>query len=290
MIELRTPAEIEAMKPAGRFVAETLATLRDETKVGTNLLAIDRRAHDLIRRAGAESCYIDYHPSFGAQPVRQGHLHLRQRRRAARPPLRLRAARRRPRLARLRGVDRRLGRRLGRLVRRRHRRATRTSRSSTRPSGRWMPRSPPPSSATASATSRTRSPQIAHADGYSINTDFGGHGVGRVMHGDPHVPNDGKAGRGYPLRAGLVVALEPWFLRDHRRAHHRSGRLDAAQRRRLARRALRAHRRDHRRRPDRADGAELTGRNGYAPMPGAISGLSRDSTIVTGTVTIPSAK
>jgi methionyl aminopeptidase len=26
------------------------------------------------------------------------------------------------------------------------------------------------------------------------------------------VPNDGKAGRGYPLRDGLVLALEPWFL------------------------------------------------------------------------------
>ena len=52
MIELRTPAEIDAMRPAGRFVAEVLATLRDETKVGTNLLAIDRRAHELIRRAG----------------------------------------------------------------------------------------------------------------------------------------------------------------------------------------------------------------------------------------------
>lgn len=68
MIELRTPAEIDEMRAAGRFVAETLATLRDETKVGTNLLAIDRRAHDMIRRAGAESCYIDYHPSFGASP------------------------------------------------------------------------------------------------------------------------------------------------------------------------------------------------------------------------------
>ena len=66
MIELRTPAEIEAMKPAGRFVAEVLATLRDETRVGTNLLDIDRRAHEMIRKAGAESCYIDYHPSFGA--------------------------------------------------------------------------------------------------------------------------------------------------------------------------------------------------------------------------------
>jgi methionyl aminopeptidase len=54
MIELRTPAEIEAMRPAGRFVGDVLATLRDETVVGTNLLAIDRRAHDMIRQAGAE--------------------------------------------------------------------------------------------------------------------------------------------------------------------------------------------------------------------------------------------
>ena len=68
MIELRTPAEIEQMRPAGRFVAEVLTTLRAETKVGTNLLALDRHAHDLIRAAGAESCYLDYHPSFGASP------------------------------------------------------------------------------------------------------------------------------------------------------------------------------------------------------------------------------
>ena len=63
-----TPAEIDAMRPAGRFVAEVLATLRAETKVGTNLLQLDRRAHEMIRSAGAESCYIDYHPSFGATP------------------------------------------------------------------------------------------------------------------------------------------------------------------------------------------------------------------------------
>jgi methionyl aminopeptidase len=53
---------------------------------------------------------------------------------------------------------------------------------------------------------------VARADGLSINTDFGGHGVGRTMHGDPHVPNDGRPGRGYPLRPGLVIAIEPWFL------------------------------------------------------------------------------
>jgi len=53
---------------------------------------------------------------------------------------------------------------------------------------------------------------VAHAEGYSINTQFGGHGVGRTMHGDPHISNDGRAGRGYPLRPGLVIAIEPWFL------------------------------------------------------------------------------
>ena len=68
MIELRTPSELQQMLPAGRFVASVLATLRDEVAVGTNLLEIDARAHDLIRQAGAESCYIDYHPSFGASP------------------------------------------------------------------------------------------------------------------------------------------------------------------------------------------------------------------------------
>ena len=54
---------------------------------------------------------------------------------------------------------------------------------------------------------------VAREYGYPINLEFGGHGVGRVMHGDPHVPNDGKAHHGYKLRPGLVIAIEPWFLK-----------------------------------------------------------------------------
>ena len=68
MIELRTPAEIEEMSAAGAFVASVLEETSAATAVGVNLLTIDTLAHDLIRRAGAESCYIDYHPSFGASP------------------------------------------------------------------------------------------------------------------------------------------------------------------------------------------------------------------------------
>ncbi|MRH29558.1 type I methionyl aminopeptidase [Microbacterium sp. SYP-A9085] len=211
MIELRTPAEIEAMRPAGRFVAEALATLRDETRVGTNLLAIDRRAHEMIRRAGAQSCYIDYHPSFGASPfgkvictsVNDAVLH---------------------------GLPHDYVLRDGDLV----------SLDFAVSIDGWVadsavsfvvgtPRDEDLAlidttqraldAAIAAATTDNRIGDIsaaigdiARADGYSINTDFGGHGVGHIMHGDPHVANDGRPGRGYPLREGLVIAIEPWFL------------------------------------------------------------------------------
>lgn len=211
MIELRTPAEIDAMRPAGRFVAEVLATLRDETKVGTNLLHLDRRAHDMIRAAGAESCYIDYHPSFGASPF--GKVLCTSINDAV-----------------LHGLPHDYVLRDGDLV----------SLDFAASVDGWVadsavsfvvgtPRDEDLAlidttqrALTAAIDAATVGRKIgdisaavaavAHGDGYSINTDFGGHGVGRTMHGDPHVPNDGKAGRGYPLRDGLVVALEPWFL------------------------------------------------------------------------------
>ena len=53
---------------------------------------------------------------------------------------------------------------------------------------------------------------VGRAVGYGICTDFGGHGVGRLMHEAPSVPNEGRAGRGLRLGPGLVVAIEPWFL------------------------------------------------------------------------------
>src|ERR671915_507415 len=68
MIELRTPAQIEQMRPAGEFVASVITTLAEKADVGVNLLELDELAHKMIRDRGAESCYIDYHPSFGGSP------------------------------------------------------------------------------------------------------------------------------------------------------------------------------------------------------------------------------
>lgn len=55
---------------------------------------------------------------------------------------------------------------------------------------------------------------VLSAAGYPVNTEFGGHGVGSSMHQDPHVSNMGRAGRGYRLRPGQLLALEPWVMAD----------------------------------------------------------------------------
>jgi len=68
MIEVLSPRQLEAARPAGRFVGTTLAELRRRTEPGTNLLDIDRWAAELIARCGAVSCYADYAPSFGRGP------------------------------------------------------------------------------------------------------------------------------------------------------------------------------------------------------------------------------
>ena len=67
-IELLNPTQIDDMRPAGRFVADVLTTLVESAEVGTDLLELDALAHRMIKERGAESCYIDYAPSFGRGP------------------------------------------------------------------------------------------------------------------------------------------------------------------------------------------------------------------------------
>lgn len=50
---------------------------------------------------------------------------------------------------------------------------------------------------------------LARKEGCSVVREYGGHGIGRVMHADPHVPHVGTAGTGMRLRAGMVFTVEP---------------------------------------------------------------------------------
>jgi len=52
----------------------------------------------------------------------------------------------------------------------------------------------------------------AESRGYYLTREYTGHGVGKQMHEGPQVPNYGKPGSGMPLKAGMTIAIEPMVL------------------------------------------------------------------------------
>jgi methionyl aminopeptidase len=50
------------------------------------------------------------------------------------------------------------------------------------------------------------------SQGFHVTREYTGHGVGKQMHEGPQVPNYGKPGSGLPLKAGMTVAIEPMVL------------------------------------------------------------------------------
>lgn len=218
MIELRTPAELERMRVAGQFVASVLEATSAAADVGVNLLDLDAIAHDMIRARGAESCYIDYHPSFGGSPF--GKVICTSVNDAALHGL--------PHDYRLRdgdvlsldfaasvdgwvsdsaitiivGTGRPEDERLIAVTRE----ALDAGIAAAVPGNRMGD----VSAAIGDVARRAR---------LQVNLDFGGHSVGREMHGDLHVPNDGKPRRGFPLQPGLVFAIEPWFMLGTRKIY-----------------------------------------------------------------------
>src|SRR5690349_12315699 len=68
MIEILNSTEVARARETGALVADILQTLKSRSTVGTNLLDLDRWAQAMIAEAGAQSCYVDYEPSFGRGP------------------------------------------------------------------------------------------------------------------------------------------------------------------------------------------------------------------------------
>ena len=211
MIELRTAGEIDEMKAAGEFVASTLEALKAHAAVGVSLLELDAFAHDLIRRRGAESCYLDYAPSFGSGPfgyvlctsVNDAVLHGKPN------PYRLNDGD-------LLSLD--FAANVNGWV---ADSAISIVVGTARPEDLELIALTEHAlnAGIAAAVVGNKIGDISHAigsvahdAGISVNLDFGGHGVGRTMHGDPHIPNGGRAGRGLALKPGLVIAIEPWFM------------------------------------------------------------------------------
>ena len=214
MIEILTPAQVDRARATGALVADILQSLEQRSVVGTNLLDIDRWARDMIVEAGAQSCYVDYAPSFGNGPfghyictaVNDAVLHGMPHDYALADGdlLTLDLA------VTLEGVaaDSAISFLVG---------------SSKPPQSIAMIRATEQALAAGIAVAGpgARIGDISHAigsvlteAGYPINVEFGGHGIGSTMHQDPHVSNSGRPGRGYRLRPGLLLALEPWVMAD----------------------------------------------------------------------------
>jgi len=214
MIEIFSASELNKARHTGALLANILQTLKDRCSVGTNLLEIDRWTKEMIDQAGAESCYFDYAPSFGRGPfghyictavndaVLHGLPHDYQL--ADGDLLTLDLAILHSGIAADSAISFIVG--------------------ESRPKG---------STELIATTELALSAGIAAASpgaklgdisaaigsvlnsaGYQVNTQFGGHGIGSTMHQDPHVANTGRAGRGYTLRPGLLLALEPWIMAD----------------------------------------------------------------------------
>lgn len=214
MIEIFSAADLPRAKASGRFIATVLQGVQERVKVGTNLLEIDQWAKEMIIRAGAHSSYVDYDPSFGDGPF--GHYICTSVNDAVLHGMPYDYALKNGDLltvdlaASLEGIvtDAAVSFIVG---------------ASSNPADLRMIETTQLAlhAGITAATPGARIGDISHAvgsvlsaAGFLINTDFGGHGVGSTMHQDPHISNTGRPGRGYKLRPGLLLAIEPWVMAD----------------------------------------------------------------------------
>ena len=214
MVEILNPTQVSRARETGALVAHVLQTLKSRTAVGTNLLDIDRWAQAMILEAGAQSCYVDYAPSFGRGPfghyictsVNDAVLHGLPHDYALADGDLLSLD-----LAVVKGgvaADSAISFVVG-------------SAPSPQSVAMISATQQALSAGIAAARPGARIGDISHAigsvlrrAGYPINTEYGGHGIGSTMHQDPHVSNTGRPGQGVTLRPGLLLALEPWVMAD----------------------------------------------------------------------------
>jgi methionyl aminopeptidase len=211
VVEIKTPGEIQAMRASGRVVGQILAAVRQQAQPGTRLTELDEVARAVLAGAGATSPFLGYRPAFAQIPF----------------PAVICAS---VNDAALHGIPDRYQLAGGDLL----------SVDCGAVLDGWAadaaisftigPPGPADEKLIATTEAALRAGiaaavpgarvgdisaaigAVGRAGGCGICTEFGGHGVGHAMHEDPHIPNEGRAGRGRRLVAGLVIAIEPWFL------------------------------------------------------------------------------
>ena len=202
MIILKTPEEVEIMAKASRVVAEALQVLKKEVRPGISTDELDQLAEEAIRSRGAVPAFKGYrgYPKTLCASINDQVVHGI------------------PSGRRLKDGDI-IGLDLGAIVG-----------GFYGDSAITVPVGPIDRDAKRlievteqalllgieQAVVGSRLSDISHAvqvhvekAGFSVVTDFVGHGIGRQLHEEPQVPNYGKPGQGPRLQPGMVLAIEP---------------------------------------------------------------------------------
>ncbi len=202
MIQLKTPEEIQTMRKASRVVADTLKLLIQEIKPGMTTQDLDKMAEDSICAKGgipAFKGYLDF-PKTLCASVNEQVVHGIPGKRVLKE-------------GDIIGMD------LGAIVD-----GFYGDSAVTVAVGEIHPRVRELLRVTEEALFKgieqavvgNRLSDISHAvqqhaeaAGFSVVTEFVGHGIGRKLHEEPQIPNYGKPGQGPRLQYGMVFAIEP---------------------------------------------------------------------------------
>lgn len=202
MIVFKTPEEVEVMAKASRMVAEALEMLKKEVRPGVSTDDLDRVAEEAIRSRGGVPAFKGYrnYPKTLCASVNEQVVHGI------------------PSGRRLQDGDI-IGLDLGAIVGGFYGdSAVTVSVGSVGPEVQRLIRVTEEalSLGIEQAVVGNRLSDISHAvqkhveaAGFSVVTDFVGHGIGRQLHEEPQVPNYGKPGQGPRLQPGMVLAIEP---------------------------------------------------------------------------------
>jgi methionyl aminopeptidase len=202
MIILKTPAEIAVMAEASRVVAEALAIVKKAVCPGISTEELDRIAEEAIRARGAVPAFKGYrnYPKTLCASVNEQVVHGI------------------PSKRKLKEVDI-IGLDLGAIVG-----GFYGDSAITVAVGRIREETAKLVQVTEEAlylgikqaVVGNRLTDISNAvqqhvesAGFSVVTEFVGHGIGRQLHEEPQVPNYGKPGQGPRLQPGMVLAIEP---------------------------------------------------------------------------------
>jgi len=203
MIELKSPADIAKMRRANRLVAGILSDMKTMIRPGISTMDLEERARELLAKSEGRPAFLGYrgYPCCLCASLNDEVVHG--------IPSRKRVLREGDIISLDFGVvvdgwfgDAAFSVGVGRLAPEAEKLLRVTAEALDR--------------AVAVMRAGRRLSDIARAvqghvegHGFSVVTQFVGHGIGRAMHEEPQVPNFGKPRPDYRLREGLVLALEP---------------------------------------------------------------------------------